>query len=902
MRHASPAALAAVLLACAAHAPVPAPSAAAEAPPLLLLPEGVRPLRYALDLEVVPSAPAFAGTAEIEIELSAPHTSVWMHGLDLRVSRATVEAQGTGPLPASYTQVNEDGVVKVAFPRAVGPGRATLRFAFEASWGRNLVGLYLARGGGETYAATQLEAIFARRVFPAFDEPRFKTPFDVTLTVPAHDVAVSNAPLAAEEPAREGLRRVRFATTEPLPTYLLFVGVGPFDVVTPPPLPPNEVRDRPLAVRLLAPKGHRGELGFAAEATAALVPWLESYFAIPFPYAKLDQIALPEFAWGAMENAGAISYRSQLLLDSAATSEEDRLDIAAVMAHELAHQWFGDLVTLPWWTDTWLNESFATWIGGRATASFRPGWTVQKEELDRLDEIMQVDATAAARAIRQPLRVMAEVGGQFDGMSYGKGAAVLRTFERLVGEARFRDGVRAYLRARLHGTGSAGELFAELSRAAGRPLAPALAGFTDRPGVPLVSARVACEPGRARLVLSQARFAPRGSDAPREGTWQLPVCARWESGGTTREACTLLEDAQGALDLGASCPAWLLPHAGAAAYHRWTLAPADLEALRAAGLPRLSTVEKISYARNLRAAQQAGTAPWAAAMEGIAALASDPDPDAALEPAEVLGTVHDRLVAPEARAAVAAHAGRLYRPALSRLGWAPAPGEALPTRRLREATLELLAFTAKDPGVRREAARRGGALLGLDGAPPRSSAVDAGLAEISIAAFCAEGGTPAFDALVARLGTLDDAALRQKIVGALGRQDDPALAARAAALWRGRAVKPHEYRYLFGALARHRAGRAALLAEAERDLDGLAAALPGGTLTFFPLVLAGGCDPATAERVRAAFEPHLAAHPDMRRALAQALERIRICNAEREADGAAAGAFFAGAGAAAARR
>lgn len=894
MRHASHALLAATLLACAAHAPAPAPPEAAEAPPLLLLPEGVRPLRYALALEVVPSAPGFAGTAEIELELSAPRTSIWMHGRDLRVSRATIEGQGTGPLPASYAQVNDDGVVRVAFPRPVGPGRATLRLAWEASWGRNLVGLYLARGGGETYAATQLEAHFARRVFPGFDEPRFKTPFDVTVTVPAHEVAVSNAPVVAEEPAGAGLRRVRFATTEPLPTYLLFVGVGPFDVVTPPPLPPNEVRRRPLPVRLLAPRGHGGELGFAAEATAALVPWLERYFAIPFPYAKLDQIALPEFGWGAMENAGAISYRSQLLLDSAATSEGDRLDIAAIMAHELAHQWFGDLVTLPWWTDTWLNESFATWMGGRAAARFRPGWNVPSRELERLDAIMQVDATAAARAIRQPLRIMAEVGGQFDGMSYQKGAAVLRTFERLIGEERFREGVSAYLRAHPHGTGSAEELFAALARAAGRPLAPALAAFTDRPGLPLASARVVCEPGRARLVLAQARFAPRGSEAPREGGWRLPVCARWGSGGAVREACTLLEDTEGALDLGTSCPAWVFPHAGAAGYHRWTLAPGDLAALRTRGLPQLSAAERISYAQNLRAAQQAGTLPWATAMEGIAALASDPDPDVALEPAKVLEAVHDRLVAPEARGAVAAYAGRLYRPALSRLGWDPAPGESLPTRRLRGATLELLAFTAKDPEVRREAARRGAAYLGLDGAPPRPGAVDATLAELSLAAFSAQGGTPAFEALVAKLGTPHDAALRQKIVGALGHQDDPALAARAAALWRG-PVKPHELRYLFGALARHRAGRAALLAEAERDLDALAAVLPGGTLTFFPLLLAGGCDTATAARVRAAFEPHLAAHPDVRRALAQALEQIHICAAEREADGAAAGVFFAGA-------
>jgi len=203
-------------------------------------------------------------------------------------------------------------------------------------------------------------------VFPCFDEPRFKTPFEVALTVPAAAVAVSNGPAAADEPAAGGLRRVRFAPTEPLPTYLVFVGVGPFDVVTPPPPPPNAVRDRPLPIRGLAPRGHGPELGFALEATAALVPWFEAYFGIAFPYAKLDQLAVPQFAAGAMENAGAIAYRDAALLATPATPEDTRRRIATVIAHEVSHHWFGDLVTLPWWTDTWLNESFATWMGERA--------------------------------------------------------------------------------------------------------------------------------------------------------------------------------------------------------------------------------------------------------------------------------------------------------------------------------------------------------------------------------------------------------------------------------------------------------------------------------------------------------------------------------------------------------
>ncbi|HET7824624.1 MAG TPA: M1 family metallopeptidase, partial [Anaeromyxobacter sp.] len=709
MRHVLPAALALALVSCRTPPPAQpakppaqppraeAPAAPApplvEAPPLLQLPPGVRPLRYALDLEVVPGrAEGFRGTCAIEIELDAARPYVWLHGRGLRVSSAEVEVPGAGRLAAAFAQVNEDGLAKVTFARTIGPGRATLRFAFEASWDERLAGLYLSRAGGEIYASTQLEPIFARRVFPSFDEPRFKTPFDVSLTVPDGATAVSNAPVASERPAREGLRTVRFATTEPLPTYLLFVGVGPFDVVTPPPLPPNEVRERPLAVRLLAPKGHGQELGLAAEATAAIVPWFERYFAIPFPYAKLDQIAVPEFG-GAMENAGAIAYRSALLLESAGTSEDDRRAIASVMAHEIAHEWLGDLVTLPWWTDTWLNEAFATWAGEKAEEAWRPAWKPLADAFRDVDRVMAVDAAASARAIRQPLRAMSDVFNQFDGMSYQKGAAVLRTFERFMGEERFRGAIRAYLADHRHGTGSADALFADLSRAAGLPLQEALSGFTDRPGVPLVEARVSCEPGRARLLLAQRRFVPRGSDARGAETWRLPVCARWEAGGALKEGCAFLDgQREGALELGAACPAWVMPHAGGASYHRWMLAPPDLARLRRAGLPRLTTIEKVSLARNVRAAQQVGGSPWGDAMAAIADLASDPDPDAALEPAPVLAEVHDRLVPRRSQPAVEAFARRLYAPVAARLGWTPRAGESLGTRRLREETLDLLAL------------------------------------------------------------------------------------------------------------------------------------------------------------------------------------------------------------------
>ncbi|HEY6002440.1 MAG TPA: ERAP1-like C-terminal domain-containing protein, partial [Anaeromyxobacter sp.] len=388
-------------------------------------------------------------------------------------------------------------------------------------------------------------------------------------------------------------------------------------------------------------------------------------------------------------------------------------------------------------------------------------------------------------------------------------------------------------------------------------------------------------------------YVPHGSDATGGEAWRVPVCARWEAAGTSREACALLEGPEGALDLGPTCPAWVMPHAGGASYHRWTLAPPDLARLRSAGLAHLSTLEKISLVRNLRAAQQSGAMPWVDAMEAITALASDPDPDAALEPAAILARLHDRFVPQAARPAVTALARRLYGPVFARLGWEKKPGETLATRRLREATIELLALTGGDGAVRTEAARRGRALVGLDGKPPRPDAVDPGLAQVALAAAVREGGASAFDALVSKLGTVEDPALREKIVAALGLQIDRELAARAARLWQGREVKPHEYRHLFGELSTLAAGREAMLAEVERDLEGLGRALPGGSLAFLPALFAGGCEVAFADAVRAALEPHLPAHPEMRRMLAQALEQIRICAAEREEHRFEAGVWFA---------
>ena len=878
-----------------------------EAPPALRLPADVRPLHYELDLVVDPAKAGFGGTVAIEVELARPRTVVWLHGGKLIVRDAAVESEAGGRVAATFRQVNEDGLARLDLGEPVGPGRATLRLAWDAGWG-NGRGLFVARSGGAAYAATQLESINARLVFPSLDEPGFKTPFDVSIAAPEGAVVVSNTPAFAEEPAGPRWRRVRFATTKPLPTYLLFLAVGPFDVVAPPALPPNEVRGSPLPVRGLAPRGRASELDFALRAAADVLVLQERWFGIPFPYPKLDHIAVPGLSIGGMENAGAIAYSGRSLLTSAQGGGEQQRRVAAIVSHEIAHMWFGDLVTLPWWTDTWLNEAFATWMGARALGAWRPEWRVQVWHIrgpyaggeppahalhtGGTDWAMELDDLGTARAVRQPLERMSEVSSQFDAASYAKGSAVLAMFERFAGPEAFREGVRAHLEAHAHGTGTTEELLEALSRASGRDLAAPFASFLDQPGVPLVSAQVSCDGGGGKVLLTQAPYAPRGGRADPGRRWIIPVCVRYAARGAEREACQLLGGEEGALAIPEGCPDWTFPNAAGAGYYRFALGAADLRRLRRVGLARLDAAEKLAYAGSLQAAQRAGALSYGEAMASLVALARDRDLAVASVPMRAIAHAHRDLVPAAARPSVEAFARRLFRRAFDRLGWNPRPGESRDASAFRADLVRFLVRTGRDPQVRREAARRGEAYLGRDGRL-HPEAVDPDLVVEAVAAAIAAKGAPAFDAAVARIVSSEDGAVRERLLTALGASGRPELVPRAFALARDdRLVGPERIWPLEGGF-KHPSTRDTALAALEGGLEGLAGSLQASAAGALPRMAAWLCDARAAERAQAMFDRALVRMPEARRDVAQSVERIRLCALEREADGPAAARFFA---------
>src|SRR6056297_2856518 len=461
--------------------------------PVGRLGDAVVPQHYELDLVIVPERERFSGRVSIAIDIRKPSELIWLHGNRLDVTEAWLE-QGEVRIDMRYSQVDDTGVARldlVAVPQA---GPAQLHFEYDAPFDQALEGLYKVVEEGRAYAFTQFEATSARLAFPGFDEPAFKTPFEIHVAAPANQVVITSTPEVASRAMGDGLVRRSYAVTPPLPTYLIAFAVGPLDVVEWEPVPANEIRNWPLPLRGVAAAGKGGQLTFALANTARLVHALERYFDYEMPYPKLDIIAVPDFAAGAMENVGAITYREQLLLLDENESVRRKRAYASVHGHELAHQWFGNLVTPKWWDDIWLNESFASWMAAKAAHQAFPDLGFEDRVLGRAIGVMNADALETARQVRQPVETNHDIANAFDGITYAKGGAVLSMFEAWVGEAAFRAGVRLHLKRFANDIADYEDFLTSLAEGSGRPeLVDAFSSFLFRPGVPLA---LAAQPDR----------------------------------------------------------------------------------------------------------------------------------------------------------------------------------------------------------------------------------------------------------------------------------------------------------------------------------------------------------------------------------------------------------------------
>jgi cytosol alanyl aminopeptidase len=905
-----------LLLVACAHAESPAPGPrlppavppkdavaplphAGDAVPLLRLPADTHPLDEAIELHIDPGRDRFSGAVDIEIALDEPRAVLWLHGKDMNVVRATVTPDGAKTIAAVWKERGDSGIASLTMASAVPAGKAKLHVELDAPFGKGQKGLYKTTEAGESYVFTQFEAIAARMAFPCFDEPGFKIPYTTTLVVPAGLQAIANTHEVSRTPEGPSVR-VSFATTVPLPSYLVAFAVGAFDVVSAPDVPPNAVRARALPLRAVIARGRGKDVAYALAHAGEILATLEGYVGMEFPYDKLDLLAVPGKG-GAMENAGAITFGERLLLFEPATASiGQRRAYAGVVAHELAHMWTGDLVTMQWWDDTWLNEAFATWLGNKAVDAWDPSLHADMSLLRGAQGAMAVDSLVSARAIRQPIVSTHDIENAFDAITYQKGGAVLAMFETWAGARVWQQGLHAYLAKHRFGNATADDFLDAENEATGKDIKTAFHTFLDQSGVPLLEASLVCPPPHApgrvvSLHLAQSRFLPIGSTGDANRTWQIPVCIRTDAGVT----CSLLSSREGQVDLGgasAACPAYVFPNADAAGYYRFALAPRDLAALRAHGISRLTTHERVAYGTSLRSAYARGTTPMKDIFAAVAPLASDRDPAVAEEPMGYVSQARDWLFADEAlRGRIEAYGRDLYAPVAGRLGWVAKKGESDETRTLRASVLSFLALTAQDRAVRAEAKKRALAYIGFgtDG-EIHAEAVDPNLVAAALAVAGEEADRATWDAMKALFSRSVDEQVRSRLLSALSGARDPELARSAQSLVVDPTLRDSEIMTPLGVQLSNPATRDEAWDWIKNHYEAILTRLPrhhGGV----GLVSTGRsfCDAAHAADVEAFFAPKIDAIDGGPRTLAATLEDVRLCAARRHAQEPSAREMFA---------
>jgi len=752
--------------------------AAEDSPPAGRLPARVTPAHYRLDLRIDPRAKNFSGKTRIRVSLAAPTRTIWLHGLGLKVDAVSVTS-GTQRIAARYEEVDHEyGVARVVTDAPVAAGAATLAFSYSAPFQTSGQGLYHTKAADDWYAFTQMESIDARRVFPGFDEPGFKTPFDITISTRATDKVVTNTPEVRRAQLKDGWVRHEFLTTQPLPTYLLAFVVGPLDIVEAPPIPPNAVRHTPLPLRIVAVHGQAARTAYAAREAPKLVQRLEEYFGIPFPYPKLDLIGSPA-ANGAMENAGAIIFEEGLLLLDEQPTARQQANFGMVAAHEMAHQWFGDLVTPAWWDDIWLNESFAEWMGVKIASAWRPDLDVDADQLTETLAAMNTDALRAGRQIHQPIASNAQIGTAFDEITYQKGAGVLGMIESYLGEERFQKGVRLHLERHPYGTATAGDFFSAMAQGSGDPgVVDAFRSFVDQVGVPLLT--VSTAPGGGSLALEQTRYRRLGSAASDPELWQIPVCVDMIVAGSGSKRCTLLTGRSGTLTLPAEAVAAVIhPNAQGAGYYRFAVDPATFRGLLQAA-PHLPPREALAFADSVAAAFDAGRLSSTDLLAAAGVLAAYPDRSAALLLGRKLLAIHDVMASATGRTAIERRIVALYKPRLEALGYDPTAGryaaDSGQQQLLRQSLLSMVALGGRDSGLRAV----------LAPAAQRSlsdpAALDPGFRRTAWSVGVQELGKQFADQLEPLVSGSPDAHVREDAARALGNAEDPAVAEAARAL------------------------------------------------------------------------------------------------------------------------
>jgi aminopeptidase N len=654
------------------------------------LPETARPENYKLTFTPDLDKATFEGDETIAIRVLKPTSEITLNAADIDFHEVTITSGGATQ-KAKVTPEKEKEMVVLAVEKPLAAGPATLHITYTGILNSEMRGLYLGKDDkGRKYAATQFEATDARRGFPSFDEPDYKATFDITAVADKGQVAISNYKIVSDTPGPGDKHTVKFATTAKMSSYLAALVVGDFEYIE------GSVDGIPIRVYSTPGKKEMGR--FALETAQYVVGYYDKYFGIKYPYGKLDLVGLPDFSAGAMENVGCITFREVILLiDEKQGSVDLKKTIASVTAHEIAHMWFGDLVTMKWWDDIWLNEGFATWMETKPVQKWKPEWNYNLDEVSGTGGTLNVDSLANTRPIHQAADTPAQIQELFDGIAYGKAASVLRMLESYLGEDTFRAGVNAYLQEHQYANATADDFWGTQAKTSHKPVDQVMPTWVKQPGAPIVNVKAQCSGNSTSVTLGQQRYYVDRSkfEAPNDQLWQIPLCLKGSSSGN-RTKCELMTKKEETFTL-PGCSTWVLANAGATGYYRTGYQADAVRALATDAETKLTPGERIALQSDIWASVRVGREPVGDYLAFAQGLQSDRN-RAVME--DVLGRLNyigQYLVTDNDRDAFRGWLRQYLAPAMKEVGWEPKPGEADEQKTLRARLFGALGYDARDP-------------------------------------------------------------------------------------------------------------------------------------------------------------------------------------------------------------
>ena len=838
------------------------------------LPRHVAPSRYDLRLEPDLDRASFTGALAITLDVRQPTSDLVLNAVELDITGAYVEQAGTRRQDGRIEMDEPLERARVVLHTAIAPGLWTLHLTFNGTLNDKLRGFYRSTytdvtGATHLLAATQFEATDARRAFPCWDEPDFKAVFATTLAIDPALTAVSNTAVLSE--TIEGAKKVlRYADTIKMSTYLVAFVVGKIESTK-----PVFVGKTPIRLWAVPGKGHLTPFGL--DIAAASLTFFEQYYGIPYPGDKLDLLAIPDFASGAMENLGAITFReTALLVDQQGATHAELERVADVVAHENAHMWFGDLVTMSWWNGLWLNEAFATFMEMMAVDVWKPEWRRWETFGGSRAAALSVDGLQSTRPIEYPVRAPKDADAMFDVLTYEKGASVLRMLEQYLGPMVFRDGVRDYLRSHAYGNADTKDLWVSLGKAAQAPVPELMNGWIFQPGYPLLSARL---DGPTELVLTQQRFRylpPSGAEADDDRPWQIPVSLNIHTGGTVESRRILLKDREARVPLPAHVTQVVL-NDGGHGFYRVRYAPELLDQMIGVGLDRLAPSERFNLINDAWATAVAGLWPLTAYLDLTAQFTGERDKNVWTVLLDSFGLLN-RLIVEEDRPALEALVRDRVGPRFAELGWTPLPGESELTKQLRGELLGALGKLGND----RETQQRAAELYEVS--LKDSSAVDPNLMPALVSILAHTGDPARYDQFSERVRSAKTPQEERRYLFSLAGFRRPALVERTLARTITGEMRTQDAPFVVSALLGNVYGREQAWAFVKSHWETMDRLFPKNGLRR---MCGGVVGLATAELERDVRDFFASRKIDLGgKTLEQYLEQLRIAVTLRERDGA----------------